>query len=117
MDLWNSGIQKVTGTSTARKRLENKALGTTFWIKFACCGVILAPLTSTCVLCNIRNLPQINELQIAPFGLQLALEESTRGICRMSEVLPTTSSEFWQPPAIEAAPILVPTVADACPRC
>lgn len=35
----------------------------------------------------------------------------------MSEVLPTTNSEFWQPPAIEAAPILVPTVADACPRC
>ena len=35
----------------------------------------------------------------------------------MSEAVPTTNSEFWQPPAMEAAPILVPTVADACPRC
>src|SRR5882724_2173223 len=35
----------------------------------------------------------------------------------MSEALPTTNHEFWQPPAIEAAPILMPTVADACPRC
>ena len=35
----------------------------------------------------------------------------------MSEAVPTTNSEFWQPPATAAAPILVPTVADACPRC
>ena|SRR5205085_8714192 len=35
----------------------------------------------------------------------------------MSEAVPTTNSEFWQPPVIEAAPILVPTAANACPRC
>ena len=35
----------------------------------------------------------------------------------MSEAVPTTNHEFWQPPAVVAAPILVPTVADACPRC
>jgi len=36
----------------------------------------------------------------------------------MSEVVPTTNAEFWQPPAIEVVqPILVPSAADACPRC
>src|SRR5882762_8450801 len=40
----------------------------------------------------------------------------------MSEAVPTTNHEFWQPPAIvpqiEAVEtILVPSAADSCPRC
>lgn len=77
--LLDLGIRKVTWKRILPQRLEIRRLATIFWIIFACCGVILAPLTSTCVLCNIRKLLQINQLQNLQFGLRLAMSKKDTG--------------------------------------